>query len=700
MKVYDEAGNVLDVANIPDVGFVYFDPPRETRYHQIARVFDILSVLAALSATASRERVAYYWARRAAVKICTLLTASPPAATRARVQEIIRRFLATTGTSGDCGGNDPGNETAYATKYLGEVNDARTGKKFQAGMTDEQKAKADKLAQRAKEIFDKKIEAVKEAARQKVKEEFARRRRALADAEAAGVAQSPFEAVEDVGELDKAVIEGLNVESPVSEEDKRVAPEGLPLDEAVAALSEIVRQSQEEEGEHEEQKGLYLSPVEVIAEADNAPPMENAPPDIKRLRDLPVADEGAGEQAVEGSLDLSSPLTGVDYEVNSKGKAEPVVPPAGGGMKGGAAGTSAVALDIKIWDECPAADATNADAIKARIDAITAATRAVGGDPTKIIVYIGHPGAMQKQDIVKKDANYAPYALTYISAYDADSTLLKRAAKGLRWDRAPGQARLQRIDVDLSNLPKEQSVVKSIVVEFGPEIPCLLIPKFQKTVAVAGLKEGVNAMLDILKGLCIERDFVIDDLHIGNMAILNGKGVTFDYDRLCEKGPTYELFKGKLQEIHRFSEQYAGLPQFDHAFGVYNDIVKEPALIARYFCIYDLLSVLASLKIVCKAAGKEKVVDACELALKGDSGNTVEGRTAAVAALADGLKDVAWPVMTVVQAFDPQKRSREEPEEPGAGDAAAEGDGEVPNPKRRLGGGRRTFRRKGLPQLL
>jgi hypothetical protein len=103
---------------------------------------------------------------------------------------------------------------------------------------------------------------------------------------------------------------------------------------------------------------------------------------------------------------------------------------------------------------------------------------------------------------------------------------------------------------------------------------------------------------------------------------------------------------------------------------------------------------------LCRVVGKEGYVTTCEDALKGIVGDTVEGRTAAVAALADGLKDVAWPVMTVVQAFDPPKRSREE-EEPGAGDEDEdEGKGEVPDPKRRLGGGRRTFRRKGLPQLL
>jgi hypothetical protein len=375
----------------------------------------------------------------------------------------------------------------------------------------------------------------------------------------------------------------------------------------------------------------------------------------------------------------------VIYEVGTDEVANPVK---GGRQEGGAAGTSAVALDIKIWDECPA----GVDPAQ-RQTAIDAAKAKVGDNPSQIVVYIGHPGAMQKQDIVKKDANYAPYALTYISAYDADNILLKRAAKGLRWDRAPGQLRLQRIDVDLSNLPKEQSVVKSIIVEFGPEIPCLLIPKFQKTVSTAGVKEGVNAMIDILKGLCIERNFVIDDLHIGNMAIMNGKGVTFDYDRLVEKDPVYELFKGKLQEIHKFNEQYGSLEQFEHAFRLYNDIVKEPALTARYFCIYDLLSVLASLKVLARAAGKEGYVTSCEDALKGSAGDTFEGRTAAVNALVAALKDVAWANTTVVKVFDA-------PPPPGASGPIRRPPGSLARATASPAGGRRTPRRKGLPQLL
>ena len=195
-------------------------------------------------------------------------------------------------------------------------------------------------------------------------------------------------------------------------------------------------------------------------------------------------------------------------------------------------------------------------------------------------------------------------------------------------------------------------------------------------------------MLDILRGLCIERNFVIDDLHIGNMAIFNGKGVTFDYDRLVEKNPEYTFFIGKLQDIHDFSEQYAGLPHFTHAFRLHEDIGKNPALKARYFSIYDLLGVLVSLRILCLPADK-KFVDECELALKDIAGDTVGGRTTAVNALAAALQGVVWPNTTVVSVFNGDLP-------PPAGPMRRETSPRGLN----LPGGRRTPRRKGLPQLL
>jgi hypothetical protein len=491
------------------------------------------------------------------------------------------------------------------------------------------------------------------------------------DLEKIGSAEKALRAQED--KLNQARIESLK-----GKEDAD-AIETLSAIKAVTTTPRDIKSTAKNFGKPPEDKAA--APADE--DEDDAEEAE-AEDDFEVGLEVRTADRSAAEKAElaerleDARLAQGSPDTGVTSEVGPDGLVKPA---AGGRMEGGAAGTSAVAIPIKSWDECPPG-VTPAQRQTAIDDA------AKLGDPSKIVIYIGHPGAKEKQDIVKASDAYKPYALTYISAYDADSIPVKLAAKGYRWDRPSRGARLQRIGVNFSTF-KEQSVVKSIIVAFGPEIPCLLIPKFQKTVVEAGVGEGVNAMFEILKGLCIERNFVIDDLHIGNMAIFNGKGVTFDYDRLCEKNPEYTLFKDKLQEIHGFGGQYAGLPQFDHAFQLYNDITREPALIARYFSIYDLLSVLASLKVLCGKAGGLSAVEECELALKGDGGNTFEGRTAAVNALAAALKDVVWPEMTVVNVFN-----GDPPPGPG-GPLHRDTKPPPPGPY----GGRRTPRRR-LPQLL
>ena len=698
LRVYDASGTVVDPTAAPGT-FFYLDPPTETRYHQIARVFDILSVLKALAWDMKDKNIAFHYARKTAVKIINLLADSPPKATRETVNKTIRDYIKLTGTRDNYDGNTPEFENAWAEKYMGVVNDARSGKKYSAMSAAEKAAQDARIALEAAEeaaAADAAADAAAAAAdAEAAKAKMAAAKKAAEDAEAAVVAAraaaaaagaEASEAVEDVGAPPPpdALNNAVDSEAIIAELNAMAVPAHMALDEAVADASEILRES--ENADNSEvliEKGMTLSPADVEAEAKaDAPATSPEAPPIKRLsaedKELAAALEDA--RLAQGS----SPDTGVTYEVGTDGKAVAVPPPPGGRMKGGAAGTSAVAIPIKSWDECPPGAGQQ--------PAITVAKAEVGDNPSKIVLYIGHPGAKEKQDIVKASDAYKPYALTYISAYDAESIPVKLAAKGYRWDRPSRGARLQRIGVNFSTF-KEQSVVKSLVGEFGPEIPCLLIPKFQKTVVEAGVGEGVNAMFDILKGLCVARNFVIDDLHIGNMAIFNGKGVTFDYDRLCEKDPTYELFKGKLQEIHDFSEQYAGLPQFTPAFRLYDDITKEPALVARYFCIYDLLSVLASLKELTRAAGGLSAVEECELALKGSAGDTFEGRTAAVSALVATLKDVVWPEMSVVDVFDgkPVPKStgpmRREP-------------GSLARANASPAGGHRTPRRKGLPQLL
>jgi hypothetical protein len=649
LRVYDASGNVVDPKAAPGP-FLFLDPPTETRYHQIARVFDILSVLKALAWNMRDGSVAFYYARKTAVKIINLLSTSPPTATKENINKTIRAYLELTGTRNDYDGNTPEDEEYWATKYLDEVNDARSGPKGSAVA-----APAPAPAPGADADAKAKLQVALKAAAE------------ASEAIEVG-APPPPDPLNDA-----AVSAGI-----IAELDAIPIPVQLALDEAVADASAILRES--EDADNSEvliEKGMILAPKDVEAEAE-----AEAPPNIKRLS--------------EEDRQLKEPTT-ADGTIELDSSGNPI--PKTGVMEGGAAGKSAVAIPITSWEECPDADGHE----QARSDAIALAKTVVGGDPTKIVVYLAHPGAKAKQDIVQGSPYGKPNganALTYISQYDCDRIILKLAAKGLGWDRPRRGARLNRINLRI-NMLTDRQVVKDIGIEFGADVPCFLIHKFDKTVADAGLGEGVKAMLDVLKGLCIERNFVINDLHIGNMAIFKGMGVTFDYDMLIEKDEGYATFMSTLKDIHDFSQQYGNLSQFTHGPGMFTRLNSMPdgkektEFTERYFCIYDLLSVLASLKIVCKAVGKEGAVDACELALNGESGSTFEGRIAAVKALEVALGAAVWPGETVAKVFD-EMPALSQP----TNGSIRRSLGSLARVSASPAGGHRTPRRKGLPQLL
>jgi len=134
-KMYDESGKIISVSAMATMDprvegqwGVYFDHPFETRYYQIARIFDILSVLAVLSHTAGTGRIAYHYARKAAVDLIKLLHATPPAATKENVGKVVREFLSHSGTIREMK-NDAGSETEAAKIYWLNANDPRSGKK-------------------------------------------------------------------------------------------------------------------------------------------------------------------------------------------------------------------------------------------------------------------------------------------------------------------------------------------------------------------------------------------------------------------------------------------------------------------------------------------------------------------------------------------------------------------------------------------
>lgn len=353
LRVYDASGNVVN-ANDTKETFLYLDPPFETRYHQIARVFDILSVLKALSWRIP-DTMAYYYARKTAVKIINLLAATPPTATKRKVGDIIRGYLELTGTRNSYGGNTPDAEDAWAKKYMEEVNDARSGKKDSAMSPDEkaaqdarfaaEKAAADAEAAKVKLAAAKKAAADAEAA-------MVAARAAAADAEAAVVAAraaaaagaEAIEAIEDgpPPQPGDDLNEAVGSEDIIADLNAVPIPKQMALDEAVADASEILRESEDADNSKVliEKQGM-MSPEEVVKEAAGAAevlPTENAPPNIKRLKN-PIVFEDEEKEEKEEAEALAEPKTDVTYEIGPDGKpivvrvAQPVPPPPAGGRR-------------------------------------------------------------------------------------------------------------------------------------------------------------------------------------------------------------------------------------------------------------------------------------------------------------------------------------------------------------------------------
>ena len=575
------------VQNVPYRGFVHLDNPFETRYHQIARIFDILSVLAALSDTKGTGRTAFYYARKTAVSIVKRLTAEPaPTATKDEVEKVVRAFLALSGTNGrgEIGTNA---ETEAGIKYIKERRNGPAAA-FAAALED-----------------------------------------------AALAQESPEESAV------RAISSAPVLEVTIKEiQGEKIPEEQLPQEDAAVAKSIV-----------DPERGGTMSPDDVVHEAEVPPP----PPEIKRktLKEFPLE-----EGAVEKPADVSEPLAEA---------APAAAPKEGGAVKGlGHAAITFEAHDAS-WDFLP----TPADAaeVKAVVD-IQAKYR----NPDVVAYISADPQIMEKHDIVKKSP-YAPYALTYVASYNCD---LVKFVTDTPWKRDEQTGRLQR---NVEGIPggikgRQVSVIENILEaadDAARNIPCLIIPRFKQTVSTLKVADGVKSMIDILKGLCVDKNFIIDDLHVDNMAVMSdGKAVTFDYDRLRTQGAEFEEL---LRKIDANPGIYEGLPQFAYV------VDKTPRDVATLFPIYDMLAVLASLGLVCKELEDAvKLVDACVEKLKKskDAGE----RTAAITELASGLDGKMWSDVVIKDL--PAFKTKEE---------------EMPLPKAKRGRGRRTFRRRGLPRL-
>jgi hypothetical protein len=218
--------------------------------------------------------------------------------------------------------------------------------------------------------------------------------------------------------------------------------------------------------------------------------------------------------------------------------------------------------------------------------------------PATVVAYISfEKNIMVNHDIVR-GSPYHDYGLTYIAAYRCDLDKLTDAewTKHFPVEKFPGG-----IGYD------EREILLDAIEVFGENVPCLIIPKFKTTVANLPVKNAINAMLEILVGFCVKKDFVISDLHLNNMAIMpSGKPVTFDFDRLT----TFDKFGGYLKAILDMSPIHLkNKPQYAHVLDL------DPAVLAGYaktptppssidfFINYDMLSVLSSLRVVCSGLG-------------------------------------------------------------------------------------------------
>jgi hypothetical protein len=683
MDLYDKDGRVItDTSAITD--FVYLKPKFETRYHQIARVFDILSVLSALSATWKEseleKRIAYYYARKTAVKICDLLKAEKPGATQQEVGKVVRAFLNTTGTQTECGGNNTDSEREYAVNKKA----ARAAAADDAKLA-ELKAAADAASAKAKNVREEveKAEAALQAARQ-------------------AAASSPDVVVDDVGELDKAVIAELDVE----------VPNQMLLDEAVVDASEILRESTNEDNSAKLiDKGLLLSVKDVIDEASVLVDAPTDLPKVKRLKD-PILFEEAKLESEADAKDEAQPVEGA-----AEAQAAPAPsPPTGGRQEGGVLGATGESSAVfqagegeEPWGFLPSPVNPEDPTVQKIKETL---------DPRNFVAHVSiDAGLNAKHDIVKNSAyGIAGHALTYDEEYKCNLEELVRL-QGDHWVRDEKTRRLQRArrDIDPQNWEAKE-VIQDIASKHGDQggVPCLIIPKFKETVSYLSIKEAILAMIAILKGLCIRRDFVINDLHMGNMAVMpDNRAVTFDYDKLV----MFNEFKGLFVDILANPFNYINLVQFEHVMKL------GPAKVQKYvnsrpdetfFVNYDLLSVLSSLKFVCSQVGAPAAttaVDTCMQTLATLPPDDSDGRRSAVDALGlleDAHREQGWyladhPNPDADALRFAEKEAIAEPWRVWTEARARQERGRRARAREGLNlpsGGRRTFRRKGLPQLL
>ena len=657
----------------------------ETNYVQVARVYDILSVLKGLSdlprwtaAGKPAQLTAYYYARKAAVTLTTYLFAGY--ATKDNVTRVVRSFLALSGTTvNQCGGRpkadqkyeDP--ENTYAEGYMtpeGGFKDETRGNPSSPPPPPPPIRRSQPPPPAPESVDLSQIGATEKALRAQ-EDKLNQARIESLRGEGGAEAIETLSAIKDVTTTAREVkTAAKNFGKPP--EDKAAAP---------AAEDE----AEEEEAEDDFEVGLEVRTADrsAAAKAELA----------ERLLDAQLA-QGSPEEAKEDSRPGA-------YLGKADGRQE------GGVYRSG--GTAAVTFEAHdgSWGFLP--PPTDPAALTAAVQAIQPAP-----SPASIVAYISSdPGIMEKHDTVKRYADYAPYALTYVAAYKCNLQALVETPTTV-WSRDE-KGRLNRTPVVHfpGGMPWRPSDVLGAAIYLNPGgALCLLIPKFQGTVANLAAGDASRAMIQVLVGLCVPRDFVIDDLHVSNMAVYDGRAVTFDYDRLRR----WEEFGGLFSTILEKPDSYIDLPQYDHVMKLGPAALQTYAVRPdkTFFVNYDLLSVLSSLKFMCSKVYNDskhdtvRAVDTCMIGIStapdaaakkvlvetlGRALEVINGGENAADYMGDFTNDEA-----VRDKWNKWKEAR-------AAAAAKAAQAEMKRPRQLRGlftpyAGRRTPRRKGLPQLL
>ena len=510
-----------------------------------------------------------------------------------------------------------------------------------------------------------------------------------------------------------------------------------PPPPASAAAPELVNLSEigaDERAIRAQEDALNQARIESLPEGEElsaikaviGTPEGEAEDDIEVALEVRTADRSAAEKAElaarmeDAYLAQGSPETGVDYEIGPDGVRRPVK---GGSMEAGGLGgrgAASIAFEAKEGEEPwgflpPPADPASATPVVQAIAAMH--------PPTTIVAYISSdPRLMEKHDIVKNsDYGKAGHALTYEAYYNCKLADLIEA-QGVKWVRDEKTRRLRSVDTRFDIQAGDRDAIdllQGIAYKYGVNknnVPCLLIPKFKETVGYLPLNRSIPAIIEILKGLCVPRDFIINDLHMSNMAVMpDDRAVTFDYDRMR----TWKQFGGLFSDILADQDRYINLMQYDHVMKLGPAKVQEYTMTpdANFFVNYDLLSVLTSLRYMCSQVGAPDAtaaVDRCmeELTAIQDPRDAAARRRAidALGLLEQAHRPEGWYLdeHRLPAAEEEHIAQTKAIAEPWRVWKKAQDDAKkkliMRNERKPRGlnlpGGHRTPRRKGLPQLL